>query len=65
MSHLFYVCCVLFHGDLLYSALEAEEGFDVKTGILLKTRPLGVLWVNLQEYNTSNAVNLKYRIVPI
>ena len=48
-SDLFDVVCVLLHGDFLHGALKAKEMLDVQTGILLKTRPARVLWVNLQH----------------
>ena len=48
-SLLFDVVCVLLHGDFLHGALKAKEMLDVQTGILLKTCPARVLWVNLQH----------------
>lgn len=38
---------VLFHGDLLHSALKPKEGLDIKACCLFKASPVAVFWMDL------------------
>ena len=45
--YLFDVVRILFHGNLLHCVFEAKERFNIKTCLLLKTRPVRILLMYL------------------
>lgn len=49
-THLFDTAGILLHSNLFHGALKAEEGLDVQTGGLLKTRPVFILRVDLDTH---------------
>lgn len=49
-THLFDTAGVLLHSNLFHCTLKAEEGLDVQTRCLFKTRPVLILWMNLYQH---------------